>query len=196
MYTWNHSIYQLHLSIEDIEPQIWRRILVSKTTTLWRFHKMLQALFGWKDYHLHQFEVGEIVFGMDYVDPEDDYTVSYSRVTLGKVLKRVGNTMTYLYDFGDDWEVTIVLEQTFEKDPEVVYPLCLEGKRAGPPEDSGSPHGFMNLMEILGDPKHEEYKACKKWVGARYDPEAFNLESIDKKMKSAANRKIPKYMEF
>ena len=104
--------------------------------------------------------------------------------------------MLYTYDFGDEWEVTIVLEKMFEKDPDVIYPVCLEGKRAGPPEDSGGPHGFMNLLEILSNPKHEDYKLYKRGLAGKYDQEAFDLERIDKKMKSAANRKIPKYMEF
>jgi len=46
----------------------------------------------------------------------------------------------------------------------VTYPRCLKGKRACPPEDCGGPWGYQELLEVLSDPKHEEYEDSKVWI--------------------------------
>ena len=47
---------------------IWRRILVSGSTTLSKPHGMLLAKIGWQGYHLHQFTIA----GQRYGDPAND----------------------------------------------------------------------------------------------------------------------------
>jgi hypothetical protein len=32
------------------------------------------------------------------------------------------------------------------------------------PEDCGGSSGYQNLLEILKNPKHEDYKAMKEWL--------------------------------
>ena len=50
-------LLQLKLTVMDIKPPIWRRILVADTTTLRRLHRIIQAVAEWDDYHLHEFEI-------------------------------------------------------------------------------------------------------------------------------------------
>ena len=38
---------QLHVSLNDIEPPIWRRFWVEETITLGRLHEVLQIVMGW-----------------------------------------------------------------------------------------------------------------------------------------------------
>jgi len=60
---------------------------------------------GWTDSHLHQFEKDGKYWG----DPqnrefEDDIEIiDESKVPVGKVLRAEGDSMVYVYDFGDDW---------------------------------------------------------------------------------------------
>ena len=49
---------QIHVVLKDIEPPIWRRLVVPLTVTLAEFHYILQAAMGSTNLHLHQFEVG------------------------------------------------------------------------------------------------------------------------------------------
>ena len=67
-----------------------------------------------------------------------------------------GDRLSYTYDFGDDWEHDIVLEETRTAVPEETYPSCVAGKGACPPEDCGGAWGYAELKEILADPLHEE----------------------------------------
>jgi len=45
--------YQLHIQLTHIhDPDIWRRVIVPAQSSFYKLHKIIQAAFGWKDYHL------------------------------------------------------------------------------------------------------------------------------------------------
>jgi hypothetical protein len=62
------SIYQLKITLLGIQPPIWRRILVPSTMRLCCLHDAVQAVFGWTDTHLHQWEKNGLYWGV----PDDD----------------------------------------------------------------------------------------------------------------------------
>ena len=45
--------FDLRVSIQDTEPEIWRRLLVPESLTVAEFHLAVQAAFGWEDRHLY-----------------------------------------------------------------------------------------------------------------------------------------------
>jgi hypothetical protein len=96
------SIYQLKITLLDIEPPIWRRIQVPSTIPLCCLHDAFQAVMGWTDSHLHQFEKDGKYWG----DPtnrefEDDIEViDESKVSVGKLLLAEGDSLVYVYDLG------------------------------------------------------------------------------------------------
>lgn len=170
-------IYQLKISLNYIEPAIWRRFQVRSDVKLTRLHDMLQILMGWQDYHLYCFDVD----GVEYTDPdliEDDiYELGHedgSKVKLCQVLAEVGNECLYRYDFGDNWEHTLLLEQICDPTPGERYPICLGGARSCPPEDCGGIGGYAELLRVLAAPSDEEYEDMKRWVGPHFDPEKFD----------------------
>jgi len=63
--------------------------------------------------------------------------------------------------------------------PNTKYPVCIEGKMNCPPEDCGGVWGYSDLLEILIDPKHEEYEDYIEWLGDDFDPNEFDLEMIN-----------------
>lgn len=85
--------------------------------------------------------------------------------------------INYTYDFGDDWELTIVREKTVE-DYYFGYPTLLDGEETAPPEDVGGIPGFYSFLEILQDEKHNEHQQIKDWAKGQgfrlYDPEFIN----------------------
>ena len=92
----------------------------------------------------------------------------------------VNDEMTYEYDFGDGWEHTLILEKVIDPDPDMKYPVCLTGERNCPPEDCGGAYGFMEMLEILKNPNHEEYETWKTWVGEEYDSERFDINMVNR----------------
>ena len=141
---------QLHVSLNDIEPPIWRRVLVEESITLGRLHEVLQIVMGWQDVHLHQFITGtchedRVFFTPPWDDGFGDEAFmarqrDETRVKARTLLRLVGDSVTYAYDLGDGWEHTLRLEKVVLVDPmEQWLPCCLEGRRACPPEDVGGP---------------------------------------------------------
>ena len=64
--------------------------MVRSDITLGDLHDIVQAAFGWEDYHLHQFIVGGTYYGepdpdyLDYVDMHDEQEVTLGQITVGK----------------------------------------------------------------------------------------------------------------
>lgn len=173
------DIFQLRITLLDIEPMIWRRVLVSQDLTLPRLHSVFQTVMGWTNAHLHQFTVGDLRFG----DPDPDFEpgpIDYRRITLNQIAPHRGSTCVYEYDFGDSWDHLIEVEE--ELPVETVagqIPLCLAGERACPPEDCGGPGGYARFLEAIRDQQHPEHDGYREWAGGDFDPDAFNFERVN-----------------
>jgi tetratricopeptide (TPR) repeat protein len=172
------AVYQLKVTLKWTSPPIWRRLVVRADTRLSKLHDILQVAMGWHYCHLHQFTVGRREIGVpdldDWADVEDE-----RRVRLADVASREKARFRYQYDFGDDWEHDIVVEKILPADPRGHYPVCVAGRRACPPEDVGGAWGYADFLEALQDPKHREHKERLEWVGGTFDPESFNLDSVN-----------------
>jgi hypothetical protein len=175
----DQNVYQLKITLQDIRPPIWRRVLVPATTDLGTLHTVLQEAMGWYDSHLHEFRVGGETYGDPMPDADWHPDHNEHRTQLSKVLTTLKTHMIYLYDFGDGWEHRIELEAVLHLEKGKLYPVCLTGKRNCPPEDCGGPWGYQNMLDILKDAKHEEYESTVTWLGGHYEPEHFDLKRIN-----------------
>ena len=80
----------------------------------------------------------------------DEVIQRLSRETFShSVHLRKGASLIYTYDFGDNWVHSVVLEDIVLIEPDTKYPRVLDGARACPPEDSGGPYAYADLLEIL-----------------------------------------------
>jgi hypothetical protein len=175
------SPLQLKVTLRDVRPPIWRRLLVPGDTTLAKLHVILQMAMGWEDYHLHCFRIGKLRYGpADYEDVTAD-EIDESTVTLAEAFGEARKGI-YDYDFGDSWEHEIVLEKTTLTEPQN-FAVCLTGKRACPPEDCGGVWGYANLLEAIADPSHEEHEEYLEWAGEDFDPEEFELDVVNVHLK-------------
>jgi hypothetical protein len=130
---------------------------------------------------LHQFIVGRTYFG----EPDPDFdSEDDRRVKLCDIVRREKQKFTYEYDFGDSWLHEILIEKILLPESGVRYPICLRGKRACPPEDCGGVWGYDDLLKIIKDPDNEEYEEMMDWLGGEYDPEFFDPDSINQRLRS------------
>src|SRR5437773_5560423 len=146
---------QLRVSIDRIEPQIWRRLIVPSSYNLRDLHLVLQAALGWTNAHLHEFEIGGLRFGDSDIanaenGPEDARAFDEMDVRLRDFTREPGTTLSYVYDMGDNWGHTVCLEKhvSLELAPKV---RCSEGARARPLEDVGGASGYQEFLEALLD---------------------------------------------
>src|SRR5260370_31406905 len=174
------TIYELKISPLEIEPPIWRRIQVPSTILLCCLHDAIQAVMGWTDSHLHQFERDGKYWG----DPqnnefeEDIAIIDESLVPVGKVLLAEGDSMVYVYDFGDDWRHQVVLEKILPSEG-AAKPICLAGERRCPPEDVGGPFGYEGFLDAIFQPGHEEFAHFRGWAGGKFHAEEFRLKAVN-----------------
>ena len=164
----------VRVTLRDIAPPIWRRILVPDRLSLHQTRRVLQLVFGWQDYHLYDFEFGSRRFELPAAEAEGE---SSTAMTLRELGVRVGTQFLYRYDFGDDWEHDMVVEEVRPRSEgagEESWPALLDGARAGPPEDCGGPHGYAELVATLEEPLSAGYGELRQWVGPAYDPEVFD----------------------
>lgn len=189
---------RFRVDLEGVWPPVWRRILVSDRITLADLHEVIQAAFGWQDYHLHEFTVR----GVRYGDPEsDEYGELDLRdegeTRLWKLGLAEGEQLEYVYDFGDDWRHTLRVERLLPSETAARLPQCIGGERACPPEDVGGVGGYAEFRKALADPTDPEHASHLEWAGGSFDPEGFDPEAASQRMaqrardKRAGARRVP-----
>jgi hypothetical protein len=189
------TIYQFKVTLEEIQPPVWRRFQVRSGITFRELHKTLQVVMGWWNYHLHLFQVGSLtITDRETLAEWGENGIPDNVARLNKHVKQEGTTFTYEYDFGDSWEHELVLEQILPAEgtasidyldkpgtgsaEAAVYPRCLAGERACPPEDCGGVWGYENFLEAIQNPQHPDHDSYVEWRGGTFDPELFDLNKV------------------
>lgn len=173
---WNRILevenYQLKIRLDFENFDIWRRVLIPSRCTFQRLHRVIQEIFGWFDYHLHEFRL---------VGEPDKYEVKLDTKTSLKDVFEDTDTCIYTYDFGDNWEHVITLEKVMKDNNR--FPILLERNGKRPPEDVGGEGGFEEYMRIISDKKHPEYEAMIQWSEITKEKER-TIEEINRRMRS------------
>ena len=174
--------WQLRVDLLDVTPTVWRRLLVPPTLTLPKLHHALQIALGWTDSHLHEFLINGVRYGVPDPDWQDEWPVmDERRVALHEALGPSVRCFDYVYDFGDDWHHSVVVESLYAPlAPGRTAVYCSDGANACPPEDVGGAPGYAELLTALADPHHEEHQSYLEWIGGAFDPARFDLAAINK----------------
>lgn len=172
------EIATLRIELKDSDPLIWRVVEVPTSITLKVLHDIVQVTMGWLDYHLWEI----VITGQTYGLPMDaDWGAAprkvASRTRLRDVLSPGTTMIDYTYDFGDNWEHRLVVNDVRHGDPGGAYPRFVAGERDCPPEDCGGIPGFYEMLEARADPAHPDHAEISEWLD-EYDPEALDIFSI------------------
>ena len=178
-------LYRLRISLNGAQPAIWREFVVPSDISLVNFHVVIQAVMGWTNSHLHLFRKNGVEYTFRYQSDnywdEEDY-IDYSGMKIANLMTDCGDSVTYLYDYGDSWKHTIELLEVI-KNTKVrmgtFFLQCLAGERRCPAEDSGGVHGYHEMLKILKNPAHSEYRDTVTWLGDDFDPNYFNLLEVN-----------------
>jgi hypothetical protein len=141
---------------------------------------ILRAM-GWENTHLCEFEINGRKYGYSEFDEYGDGILEFRDFVVSKVLADEVKKFKFMYDFGDDWQHEIVVEDIFAEVVGVKYPLCIDGERACPPEDVGGVYGYEEYLQVISDPGDDQYKNMLEWRGP-FDPEKFDKLEATKKM--------------
>ncbi len=186
------AVYQLKISLRGARPPIWRRLRVPAYVTLAQLHEVIQVAFGWDDSHLHAFySPGNLLrFGAPGMldDAEDE-----NGVRLFEIAPDARAKFAYTYDFGDDWEHQILVEDIQESvgSEPITHAECVTGRRAAPVDDSGGIWGWEAICEAVADPSHPDHEDRVEWLdgahgidAADFDPAHFSAADITRALRS------------
>jgi len=158
--------------------------------TLGHLHNIIQAVMGWEDCHMHEFDVRDIAIG-PIVDSDDTWgnrsLVDEFDVTIAQADAASNGKFWYTYDFGDNWVHKIAVEKILPRDEKMRYPICTGGRQATPLEDSGGIHMYYARLEALSDPDSEMHDETMEWLGKDFKPKAFDIDIINKKLEKISS---------
>ncbi len=178
-------IFQFKITLRGTKPPVWRRIQVPGEYSFWDLHVAIQDAMGWLDCHLHQFDI--LDYGSRQIEhigfPDDEFLLEQVvlpgwEVPIARLFTKAKQKAGYLYDFGDGWQHTVLLEKIISPEDGATYPHCTGGKRKCPPEDCGGTGGYSNFLEIIADPADVEHESTLEWAGGSYDPDDFNPAGV------------------
>ena len=185
------TTYQIRITLKETEPAVWRQLEVVSNMSLNNLAWALSLSMGWECYHLYLFEVD----GREYGDIERDDMGGWFNdrtIKIRDLVKRGIKSFKFIYDFGDGWEHNVEIGKEVQAQPDLRYPICIDGEYACPPEDCGGPGGFAEYKEALRDLKHERHQELLEWRGP-YDPTKFDIQLANFKIMS---QKIPKNLKI
>lgn len=171
-------VLQVRMTLMDVDdPPVWRQVLIPAAYPLDRVHAVIQAAMGWQNCHMHAFRLGDVSYGLP--DPDDVLGFLDERKSRLGDLAATADRIEYEYDFGDSWEHELVIEARTVAQDEGIYPACVAGEGACPPEDCGGSYGFEEFKELLAGPPSAEREEMLQWAGGDYDPARFNLTAAN-----------------
>lgn len=174
--------YEFEVVLQDIQPRIWRRLLLQTTATFAQLHRAIQDSFGWQECHLWEFRLptlqGRPIAGLPGGEEYDRPTPDAKTVKLNSYFtgKMAVEWCEYAYDFGDDWthDVKLIAVRSHQ---EVFKRRLLDGERAAPPEDCGGSSGYERMVHFLEtgeDLVDDDPAGLAVWLDG-WRPDAFEL---------------------
>lgn len=181
-----YDYYEFKVTLQGIEPPIWRSFLLPKSATFQDLHKAIQDAGGWWDYHLFAFRsepYGQTIAGIPTEDPFDgEIDPDAKKVKLSSYFKKGQTGCFYEYDFGDSWIHEVELLKTVTL-PYKFKRSLLGGERAFPREDSGGVSGYERFVEFLRtgvDPWDDDPDHLLEWLDG-WRPDAFDFTKTKRK---------------
>ncbi len=189
--------FRVRVDLRRSKPRIWRRLDLRSDLTLDVVHRVLQTAFSWTDTHLWKFWLGGDPFSrtgesflcpwdVEEGDSWDDGGLPASGVRLDETMQDAGDVLTYVYDYGDNWELTLRLEEVSSAAAGAPSAVVVAGRRAAPPEDCGGVTDGAELAELLGDPEAFDVDAINASLRSPYV--ALSEHNLDRRLIDLINR--------
>ncbi|MGF1639146.1 MAG: SEC-C metal-binding domain-containing protein [Cyclobacteriaceae bacterium] len=178
------SIYQFKVEISGSQPSIWRRIQVESDISFEVLHDTIRFAF-WDDTDQeYEFLVNKVRiydFGAEFDMGENPDQRDSIDTFLDEYVNIIKTQFYYSCREENKLEHSITLEQIHTYDEKQQYPLCIDGERACPPADFNI-EAYQNILPILSDKNHPEYKSTQQSVGKKWDPKYFDIKKVNKRL--------------
>ncbi|WP_459930605.1 plasmid pRiA4b ORF-3 family protein [Desulfosporosinus burensis] len=112
---------------------IWRKINMAAKHSLHQLHLAIQEAFEFDNDHLYSFFMDNKKWSYDRYDSPLDDGPNAEEVTIGELGLYPGKTILYLFDYGDEWEFKVEVEEINSDKPLPLTPQIV-GKRGEAPD--------------------------------------------------------------
>ena len=106
---------------------------------------------------------------------------------LSEVVRRARSRFRFIFDFGDWWEHTVIVEKIEPADPSVAYPRCIGGSGANPLEDCGGWWRLNQVIQAVDEPKIPRDETLQhiitNWVGENWDHQKVSVDEINMRLR-------------
>ena len=195
----DHMSYKFYVELCDFEPKIWRRFQVAGEMTIARFGFLVQALFEMDGSHLMSIEVlNEKDEPIRHFEIMNDEFYDYSKerdigdvenalaYKLYNILSAARKRFRVRYDFGDDWCLSVIVEETLRAGviPVKELPRVIDGVGYGIVENVGGSHGLKVMANAFSEKKGALYTQYRKQLGrSDFDITAFDIDAKNAQLK-------------
>ena len=175
------------VSLRGLLPRPWRRFRLRAAATFEELHQAIADAAGWSGAHLWVFTVEHFEQELAIAPTPDGeplawgdlvmLTAARTRLTryLG-VAPGLVTTCRYVYDFGDEWQVDVLLHDRLTLGGRARRTV-MDGEHAWPPEDCGGPPMFGQLREAIRTGSDQE---LLDWARDAGWSDAFDLEELQR----------------
>ena len=177
-------IYHLKVVLIGTKPPIWRRLQVPGNANLGWLHAVLQVAMGWTNSHLHQFRVGELLYSdLRHNSPEfegDPEILDENKAPSSKSLRERRTRWVTNTTSATRGSTGSRSRRLCRLTPQRLWwRSAWTAPEPARPRIAAASWGYDNLLKIIRNPKHEEHDSMMEWLGAGFDPEAFDADEAN-----------------
>lgn len=176
--------YTFRITLLGVTPAVWRLVACPGTLTLETLHTVIQAAMGWKQAHPYEFEVNTSLYRAPGTEGKEAFDATVTR--LEQLQLTQGTTINYVYDRADDWVHQIIVEGVAPALTPAGLPLLLGGAGACPPEGSGGPVGYAELLQARKQRDTDEGRTAAAKLGNDHDPGTWDPENAARALAALA----------
>ncbi len=180
--------YQMKIVIKNSKPPIWRRCIIPAGITFSQLSIILNKVMGWSGYHLSEFEFYHLQLQLreddeihDFVPLWDFDLLDSSKIYINEYMEQQ-EWFTYTYDFGDDWQHRVTIENIIEDYPNN-YPQVIKFKGDCPIEDCGGIEGYYECIEVIGDSDNPESNERRAWAESQGYGFTYDMDEVNEDLK-------------
>jgi len=183
-------VYQFKLFLKGTKPPIWRRIQVPDNYSFKDLHVAIQDVMDWVVYagSSYAFHIAKSSTGL----PETISCSCYGFAQYAGIhepVKRIADYFSlsnakadYTSKHESSWSFTIELEEILTAGKFEIYPICIAGKMASPPEDCGGAIKYQQMIKTINESssgrKRKALKAYQSVFGDDFNPDYFDGDNV------------------
>lgn len=127
----------------------------------------------------------EIDFGEERWAAPNEKIYDADKFTIHSASYGSGWELLFNYDYGDDWNIKLVLEKCEKKEVSLAtLPNVIDGAGFGIIEDVGGTGGLGNFVKVMKKGKGTEFNDLSEWYGTtNFDINHFDKEDLNFRLK-------------